>query len=102
MAGRIWRTSAVDLDTGAIVGIGITVHGVDEGNTTTIHGTLPEDAGQLEASAAFTDDRVTVIEKVVADKDSHSRQTALRRSAVSYLCRALNRAWRPSQISSIV
>lgn len=64
---------AVDLDTGAIVGI--TVQGADEGDTTTIHATLPEAAEQLEAVAAVTDDAVAVIGDVVADKGYHSRTT---------------------------
>ena len=62
---------AVDLETGAIVGI--TVQGADEGDTTTIQETLPETAKQLEAVAAVTDDAVVVIEEVVADKGYHSR-----------------------------
>jgi len=62
---------AIDLDTGAIVGV--TVQGADEGDTTTIQETLPEAAEQLEAVAAVTDDRVAVIEEVVADKGYHSR-----------------------------
>ncbi len=62
---------AVDLDTGAIVGV--TVQGADEGDTTTIQETLPEAAEQLEAVAAVTDAAVTVIEEVVADKGYHSR-----------------------------
>jgi transposase len=64
---------AIDLDTGAIVGV--TVQGADEGDTTTIQETLPEAAEQLEAVAAVTDDAVAVIEEVVADKGYHSRQT---------------------------
>ena len=64
---------AVDLDTGAIVGI--TVQGADEGDTTTIQETLPEAAEQLEAVAAVADDAVVVIEEVVADKGYHSRTT---------------------------
>jgi len=66
---------AIDLDTGAIVGVGVTVQGADEGDTTTIQDTLPEAAEQLEAVAAVTDDTVAVIEEVVADKGYHSRQT---------------------------
>jgi transposase len=62
---------AIDLDTGAIVGV--TVQGADEGDTTTIQETLPEAAAQLEAVAAVTDDAVAVIEEVVADKGYHSR-----------------------------
>jgi transposase len=63
---------AIDLDTGAIVGV--TVQGADEGDTTTIQETLPEAAEQLEAVAAVTDDAVAVIEEVVADKGYHSRR----------------------------
>jgi transposase len=63
---------AIDLDTGAIVGV--TVQGADEGDTTTIQETLPEAAKQLEAVAAVTDDAVAVIEEVVADKGYHSRR----------------------------
>jgi len=66
---------AVDLETGAIVGI--TVQGADQGDTTTIQTTLPEAAEQLEAVAAVTDDAVAVIEEVVADKGYHSKQTVL-------------------------
>src|SRR5256886_17037219 len=40
---------AIDLDTGAIVGV--TVQGADEGDTMTIRATLPEAAGQLKAVA---------------------------------------------------
>ena len=50
---------AIDLHTGAIVGV--TVHGADERDTTTIQETLPEAAEQLEAVAAVTDDAVVVI-----------------------------------------
>ena len=63
---------AIDLDTGAIVGV--TVQGADEGDTTTIQETLPEAAEQLEAVVAVTDDPVAVIEEVVADKGYHSRR----------------------------
>jgi transposase len=64
---------AIDLETGAIVGV--TVQGADEGDTTTIQQTLPEAAEPLEAVAAVTDDAVSVIEEVVADKGYHSRTT---------------------------
>lgn len=64
---------AVDLETGAIVGI--TVQGADQGDTTTIQTTLPEAAKQLEAVATVTDDAVAVIAEVVADKGYHSRET---------------------------
>ena len=64
---------AVDLGTGAIVGI--TVQGADKGDTTTIEHTLPEAAVQLEAVAAVTDEAVAVIEELVADKGYHSKRT---------------------------
>ena len=63
---------AVDLGTGAIVGV--TVQHADEGDTTTIQETLPEAAEQLEAVAAVTNDTVATIEEVVADKGYHSRR----------------------------
>src|SRR5256886_1161499 len=44
------------------------LQGADESDTTTIQQTLPEAAEQLQAAAAVTDDAVTVIEEVVADK----------------------------------
>jgi transposase len=64
---------AIDLDTGAIVGI--TVQSADEGDTTTIQETLPETAEQLEAAAAAIEQAVVGIEEVVADKGYHSRST---------------------------
>jgi transposase len=64
---------AIDLETGAIVGV--TVQGADQGDTTTMQQTLPEAAAQLEAVAAVTDDAVKPIEEVVADKGYHSRTT---------------------------
>ena len=64
---------AIDLETGAIVGV--TVQGADQGDTTTIQTTLPEAAKQLEAVATVTDDAVAVIEEIVADKGYHSRTT---------------------------
>ncbi|HEU5256773.1 MAG TPA: transposase [Vicinamibacterales bacterium] len=64
---------AIDLDTGAIVGV--TVQSADEGDTTTIQETVPEAAEQLEAVAVVTDRPVVVIEEVVADKGYHSRTT---------------------------
>lgn len=64
---------AIDLETGAIVGV--TVQGADQDDTATIQDTLPEAAEQLEAVAVVTDDAVTVIEEVVADKGYHSRTT---------------------------
>jgi transposase len=64
---------AVDLKTGAIVGV--TVQDADKGDTTTLQDTLLEAAEQLEAVAAITDDAIVVIEEVVADKGYHSRTT---------------------------
>jgi transposase len=63
---------AVDLETGAIVGV--TVQGADQGDTTTIETTLPEAIEQLEAVAAVTDDAVATGEEVVTDKGYHSKQ----------------------------
>lgn len=61
---------AVDMDTGAVVGV--TVHGADEGDTTTVCDTLVEAADELEAVAAVTDGVTGVIENVVMDKGYHS------------------------------
>jgi len=66
---------AVDLETGAIVGV--TVQGADQGDTTTIETTLPEAVEQLEAVAAVTDDAVATGEELVADKGYHSKQKVL-------------------------
>ncbi len=66
---------AVDLETGAIVGV--TVQGADQGDTTTIERTLPEAVEQLEAVAAVTDDAVATGDELVADKGYHSKQKLL-------------------------
>src|SRR5262249_53542155 len=66
---------AIDLDTGAIVGI--TVQDADEGDTSTMQQTLPEAAEQLDAVGAVTENEVAVIEAVVADKGYHSRASVL-------------------------
>ena len=63
---------AVDLETGAIVGV--TVQGADQGDTTTIADTVTAAAEELEAVATVTEDRTGVIEEVVADKGYHSNQ----------------------------
>ena len=63
---------AVDLETGAIVGV--TVQGADQGDTTTIAETVTAAAEDLEAVAAATDDDTAVIDEVVADKGYHSNQ----------------------------
>jgi transposase len=62
---------AVDLETGAIVGV--TVQGADQGDTTTIAETVTTAAEELEAVAA-ADGRTAVIDEVVADKGYHSNQ----------------------------
>jgi transposase len=63
---------AVDLETGAIVGV--TVQGADQGDTTTIAETVTTAADELKAVAAVTDDHTAVIDEVVADKGYHSNQ----------------------------
>lgn len=65
---------AVDLETGAIVGV--TVQGADQGDTTTIEATLPEAVEQLEAVATIADG-VATGEELVADKGYHSKQKML-------------------------
>jgi transposase len=63
---------AVDLETGAIVGV--TVQGADRGDTTTIAETVTAAAEDLEAVAAATEGHTAVIDEVVADKGYHSNQ----------------------------
>ena len=63
---------AVDLETGAIVSV--TVHGADQGDTTTMAETVTAAAEDLEAVAAVTDGHTAVIDEVVADKGYHSNQ----------------------------
>src|SRR5215213_8766266 len=63
---------AVDMDTGAIVGV--TLQGADQGDTTTIAETVTAAADALDAVATVTDDHTAVIEEVVADKGYHSNQ----------------------------
>ena len=63
---------AVDMDTGAIVGV--TVQGADQGDTTTIGETVTAASEDLEAVAVATDGHTAVIEEVVADKGYHSNQ----------------------------
>jgi transposase len=66
---------AVDLETSAIVAV--TLHGADQGDTTTIQTTLPDAVEQLEAVAVVTEDGVRTGEELVADKGYHSKQTVL-------------------------
>ena len=61
---------AVDLETGAI--IGVTGQGTDQGDTTTIAETVTTAADELEAVATVTDEHTAAIDEVVADKGSHS------------------------------
>ena len=61
---------AVDLETGAIVGV--TVQGADQGDTTTIAETVTTTAEELEAVAVATDEHTAIIDEVVADKGYHS------------------------------
>ena len=63
---------AVDLETGALVGV--TVQAANQGDTTTIAETLTTAAEALEAVARVTDDHTGVIDEVVADKGYHSNQ----------------------------
>jgi transposase len=63
---------AVDMETGAIVGV--TVQGADQGDTTTIAETVTAAAEELEAVAEVTDGHTVVIDEVVADKGYHSNQ----------------------------
>ena len=64
---------AVDLETGAIVGV--TVQGADQGDTTTIAETVTTTAEELEAVAVATDGHTAIIDEVVADKGDHRNQT---------------------------
>ena len=57
---------AVDMDTGAIVGV--TIQGADQGDTTTITETLTAAAEDLEAVATVTDGQTAVIDEIIADK----------------------------------
>jgi transposase len=63
---------AVDMETGAIVGL--TVQGADQGDTTTIAETVTAAAEALEAVAEVTNGHTAVIDEVVADKGYHSNQ----------------------------
>ena len=63
---------AVDLETGAIVGV--TVQDADQGDTTTLADTVTAAAEELEAVAAATDGETAVVDELVADKGYHSNQ----------------------------
>jgi transposase len=62
---------AVDLQTGAIVGL--TVQGADQGDTTTIDQTLADAVEQLLAVDTGMGEPITIADEVVADKGYHSR-----------------------------
>jgi transposase len=71
---------AVDMETGAIVGV--TVQGADQGDTTTIADTVTPAAEELEAVAAATDGETAVIDEIVADKGYHSDQVLVALAAL--------------------
>ena len=60
------------METGAIVGV--TVHGADQGDTTTIAETVTAAAEELEAVAAATDGTTAVIDEVVTRQGYYSNQ----------------------------
>ncbi len=66
---------AVDLDTGAIVGV--TVQEAHLGDTTTMTETLAEAVEQLDQVTDENSDPVKVADEVVADKGCHSRAVVL-------------------------
>jgi transposase len=72
---------AVDLETGAVVGV--TVQGADQGDTSTIAETLTTAAEELEAVATATDGEISVIDEVVADKGYHSNQVLVDLAALN-------------------
>jgi transposase len=79
-----WRLAhkaehAVDLETGAIVAV--TVHGADEGDTSTIVETAIAAAKQVEDAQADVDEP-TKLQEAVADKGYHSNQTMVDFQAV--------------------
>jgi transposase len=66
---------AVDLDTGAIVGV--TVQDADQGDTTTLPDTLAEAVQQLDEVVDEKGDPVPLGDNIVADKGCHSRAVLL-------------------------
>ncbi len=66
---------AVDLDTGAIVGV--TVQGADQGDTRTLPVTLAEAVDQLDQVTDEDGEPVALPDAVVADKGCHSRAVVL-------------------------
>ncbi len=80
---------AVDLETGAIVGV--TVHGADQGDTTTIAETVTAAAEDLEAVAVATGGDTAVIDEVVADKGYHSNHVLVDLAALDLRTSSRNR-----------
>lgn len=66
---------AVDLETGAIVGV--TVQDADQGDTTTLPDTLAEAVQQLDEVRDAQGDPVPLADEIVADKGCHSRAVVL-------------------------
>jgi transposase len=76
---RAGRWHAVDLETGAIVAV--TLHGADEGDTSTIVETAIAAAHQVENAQADVDEPTT-LQETVADKAYHGNQTMVHFQAV--------------------
>ena len=72
---------AVDLDTGAIVGI--TLQGADQGDTTTDQ-TLAETVEHLIAVEQATGESIAIVNDLVADKGYHSRDKVLELNDVGF------------------
>jgi transposase len=66
---------AVDLETGAIVGV--TVQGADQGDTQTLPDTLAEAVEQLDQVTDADGEPVALADDIVADKGCHSRAVLL-------------------------
>jgi transposase len=66
---------AVDLETGAIVGV--TIQGADQGDTATLPETLAEAVEQLDQVTDADGEPVALADEVVADKGCHSRALLL-------------------------
>jgi transposase len=63
---------AVDTQTDAVVAV--TLHGADQGDTTTMQETVPEAAAQLAAAANTAGKTLAIVETMVADKEYHRNQ----------------------------
>jgi transposase len=90
---------AVDMETGAIVAV--TLHGADEGDTTTIQETVAEAGERITSVVADSDDEVAKQvsaegpREVVTDKGYHSRAVVseLTEWGVRTYCSEPNRVW---------